>query len=316
MSAARRCFFVGVLLALWVAGCGSADAAGVDDDASVADVVADPAPDPAADPATEAPPDPGADPAADPAVEAVEEVATDVAAEADDVVSDASTDTFPTIQCGVAYPLFPWFDRKCLAATDCAVVFHQINCCGTRVAQGINALGVDAFASAEAVCDSQYPACGCAESPTTADDGNWGFGPDAFGVSCRNGDCYTFVLQAGPPWSGIACGDGKRPCMPGDEVCCVTAPSGDRQCLKASTPCGAANFAATCDGPEDCGPDGACCDPSGVDTGNFCSTGSGCLALELTVCHADADCGAGNACCPTTLKGWAHGACQPGTPCH
>jgi hypothetical protein len=87
-------------------------------------------------------------------------------------------------------------------------------------------------------------------------------------------------------------------------------------CLKVATPCGDTNFAVACDDPEDCGPGGACCDPSGVSTGNFCATGGGCLALELTVCHVDADCGDGNACCPVTFMGWAHRTCQAGRTCH
>jgi hypothetical protein len=232
-----------------------------------------------------------------------------------DLLSD-SQDDFPPVQCGIPYPIFPWFDRKCSQDTDCAVVFHQVDCCGTLTAVGINAAGVEGFVAAEAVCDAQYPACGCAEGPTTAADGNWAFGAEAFGAWCHDGDCFSFVKVPGPPWAGIVCGSGQGTCRPGDEVCCVTSSPMGQACLKVATPCGDTNFAVACDGPEDCGPGGACCDPSGVSTGNFCATGGGCLALELTVCHVDADCGDGNACCPVTFMGWAHRTCQAGRTCH
>src|SRR5689334_17306859 len=41
------------------------------------------------------------------------------------------------VQCTANPPVFPTFDKHCLTTQDCLLVFHQINCCGTRVAIGI-----------------------------------------------------------------------------------------------------------------------------------------------------------------------------------
>jgi hypothetical protein len=98
------------------------------------------------------------------------------------------------VQCGGANPSqFPSFDKSCNADADCSLVFHQVNCCGTKTAIGINNNEAASFAAAEAVCESQYPACGCAEGPTTAEDGKT---PDPSGmiqVHCDAGLCKSFV---------------------------------------------------------------------------------------------------------------------------
>lgn len=250
---------------------------------------------------------------ADPAADASGEAGSDAGPEAtDDLTADASADIDPdTILCGVPYPLFPWFDKSCSSDGDCAIGLHMVNCCGGLSAIGFNASQKDSFAAAEAVCESQYPPCGCMAPPPTAEDGNVSANAGDIEVCCKSGACMTYITTLGPPFSRIPCGQGF--CYPGDESCCVT-PAGQ----SCTTPgaCGTANFAVACDGPEDCGPNAACCMPSGVDFWNFCVSGPQCLALELKVCHVDGDCGDGNACCPASFKGWSYKACQSGGACH
>ncbi len=99
----------------------------------------------------------------------------------------------PEVKCAVSPPVFPTFDRTCSGASDCVVAFHQINCCGTRRAMGIAKGELAAFGQAEAVCESQYPGCGCAQQPTAADDGNSTFDESSIQVTCLMGNCSTFV---------------------------------------------------------------------------------------------------------------------------
>lgn len=92
---------------------------------------------------------------------------------------------------------FPaWLDT-CKVDSDCVVAQHQINCCGTNVALGINACGKDKFAAAEATCEGQYPGCGCASFATLAQDGFSAFGADdIFGAKCTAGLCQSYVKGA------------------------------------------------------------------------------------------------------------------------
>jgi hypothetical protein len=299
-------------------GCGWADS-GAD---LPGDIPADPASENAADPSTDSAIDPSADPAfdpglmdvaVDPSVDPVADVPADTAADIlPETIDDAPGDLPPdgTILCGIPYPLFPWFDKSCVADSDCAIGLHMVNCCGTMHAIGMNQSQKAVFQEAEAVCEGQYPPCGCASQPTLAEDGNTSGSGEDIAVFCKSGDCMTFIASAGWPYSKIPCGFGF--CQPGDESCCVTPSS--QSCTKPDA-CGTSNFAVACDGPEDCGPDAACCMPSGVDFWNFCASGFKCMALELTVCHEDQDCGAGNSCCPAEFKGWSYGSCRVGAVC-
>jgi hypothetical protein len=89
--------------------------------------------------------------------------------------------------------VFPAFDKTCAADDECAVKFHQINCCGTRVAIGINNAGSAAFDEAEAACQAMYPGCGCAQEPTKAEDGKTALDESTIQVACTGGACATFV---------------------------------------------------------------------------------------------------------------------------
>ena len=87
---------------------------------------------------------------------------------------------------------FPLLDKSCSVASDCFVAVHQINCCGTQTAIGLNASSQSAFSSAETQCSGAYPGCGCAQFPTTAEDGR-SEDMGAIQVDCRSGQCFTFV---------------------------------------------------------------------------------------------------------------------------
>lgn len=99
----------------------------------------------------------------------------------------------PAIVCGGDMPVFPEFDRSCAATSDCALVLHQLDCCGSLAALGISADVARLFAAAEAVCRLQYPECDCAPKPTVADDGNSSPDTDAIAVTCLEGQCRSVV---------------------------------------------------------------------------------------------------------------------------
>lgn len=99
----------------------------------------------------------------------------------------------PAIMCGGDDPFFPEFDRSCTVVDDCTFVFHQIDCCGSLLAWGLNGEAGKLFGEAEAECMAQYPACRCAPMPTIADDGKTVDDPSLLEVTCMEGECRTFV---------------------------------------------------------------------------------------------------------------------------
>lgn len=88
---------------------------------------------------------------------------------------------------------FPSFEKGCAAAADCVIALHQVNCCGTLTAIGLNASEQAAFDAAENTCRMQYPGCGCAQSPTTTEDGKMSMDDSLIQVDCKNGQCSTFL---------------------------------------------------------------------------------------------------------------------------
>jgi hypothetical protein len=89
--------------------------------------------------------------------------------------------------------VFPTFDKSCSGVAECAIAIHTTDCCGNSVALGINVAETEAFAAAEAICDMQYPACGCPSGPTMAEDGQPVLDPMGLAVDCLEGLCTTFV---------------------------------------------------------------------------------------------------------------------------
>lgn len=95
------------------------------------------------------------------------------------------------ISCVGTMPHFPEFDRSCSTASDCSLVAHTTNCCGTRLAMAIAASATPAFDSAESICDAQYPACGCAAQGVQVEDGTqvgWSWQAEVK-ASCDSGSC-------------------------------------------------------------------------------------------------------------------------------
>jgi hypothetical protein len=98
-----------------------------------------------------------------------------------------------SVQCVGNTPMFPMFDKTCTVAADCVTALHMINCCGTLTAIGINVAEKPAFDAAESTCQMQYPGCGCAQFPTTTEDGKMSMDDNQIQVACSNGQCMTFL---------------------------------------------------------------------------------------------------------------------------
>lgn len=96
------------------------------------------------------------------------------------------------VHCDSDPPVFATFSKQCSADTDCAVVLHQINCCGNKVAWGIHTLVTGVFLETEAACASQYPKCKCAQQMTTAEDDK-AAQDDGFAVKCDKGLCKSLA---------------------------------------------------------------------------------------------------------------------------
>lgn len=203
-----------VALTVLLLACGSAANTPVSPDVPDATVAAD-APDGAGDTASDAVSDTAIDAAVDtlpetsPPADAPDTALGD--APLGDVLSDtggsdtvaadcpAGTDAVPAPQCsGSAAQFFPTFSKACSADSDCIVAQHQINCCGTKLAWGLAATEKCAFAAAEAVCESQYPGCGCPQFMTQAEDGYATFTEQDFGVRCTAGQCRSYIKDAKP----------------------------------------------------------------------------------------------------------------------
>lgn len=105
----------------------------------------------------------------------------------------SGTDGGDVVMCTGATPSFPSFDKTCSTAADCFIGLHQINCCGSIKAIGINQAEKSRFAADEKICESQYPGCGCPGAPTVAEDGKFESGTRMIGVECPAGKCMTLV---------------------------------------------------------------------------------------------------------------------------
>ena len=112
--------------------------------------------------------------------------------------TDTTSDTTSGVQCDDPKGSFPALAKACTSDTDCFVAQHQINCCGTKLAIGLAHSDKAAFEAAEAVCQSQYPGCGCAQFETMAEDGYSSFTDGDFAATCQAGLCRTSVPSAKP----------------------------------------------------------------------------------------------------------------------
>lgn len=232
----------------------------------------------------------------------------------------ACTEMACPIMCGGAAgtTAFPEPADTCVADADCAVVLHQINCCGTQEAWGISASAVPEFEANEAICEAQYPKCGCAMFQATADDGSKGWATEDFVAVCDAGTCKSqgaTGCHAGlqctngalclSPGASIGCGMCMQPDMEGVPTCtddascqatdptaiCVPSTIADCLCSPAMLCKPGCTSDASCAEGETCGADMHCSAKScAADMDcpiNFaCAAGS----CERKACSANAEC--------------------------
>ena len=107
--------------------------------------------------------------------------------------------------------------------------------------------------------------------------------------------------------TGVPCGTSE--CAPCADQFCDTADFGKSGACRAHVAAMYQQFG--CDGPEDCGAQGAlgaCCMIEGI--GSACS-GAGCGANAVFMCHGDGDCAPGEHCC-ALASGTTYSACRSG----
>lgn len=125
------------------------------------------------------------------------------------------------VMCSASPPSFPAFEKGCTTTDNCLLVSHQTNCCGSILMMGINHAEADRFAALEKVCESQYPACGCASSTVAAEDGTTV--PLAAAakivVTCDTGKCVS-------QYSGQTFGCGTSTCTDMQYCSTVTSATG------------------------------------------------------------------------------------------
>jgi hypothetical protein len=83
---------------------------------------------------------------------------------------------------------FPAFADACSSLSDCVMVLHQLDCCGSLAAIGINVAVRNDFDVAEQTWQASCPACGCAQQPTNAQDGNVASSIASIHVACAKPD--------------------------------------------------------------------------------------------------------------------------------
>lgn len=101
------------------------------------------------------------------------------------------------LQCGDP-SLFPGVSKACVADMDCALVYDQLDCCGSLKAIGVSKDSVEAFGQTEAMCVALFPGCGCAPDPTIAEDGHIQQDSDVIAVRCVDKLCQSEIPVAMP----------------------------------------------------------------------------------------------------------------------
>src|SRR5204863_674199 len=113
------------------------------------------------------------------------------------------------VRCTGPDPTFPTFEKGCTNDASCVLVRHTTSCCGSQLFMGINHSELARFQAAESICDSQYPACGCASQGADAEDGTlvpWG-SENLIAVSCLNGTCLSHYTGKTFPCGTTTCTD-------------------------------------------------------------------------------------------------------------
>ena len=81
--------------------------------------------------------------------------------------------------------------RECSVDSDCTVVMHQMDCCGTVAAVAVSTASAASFAQDEAACASAFPHCGCFSNGSFADDGTQGTSDASARARCLAGRCTS-----------------------------------------------------------------------------------------------------------------------------
>jgi len=126
-------------------------------------------------------------------------------------------------------------DRSCQSTADCFAAVHQTNCCGQRAYLGLHTSAQSTYSSLEPQCEQTYPACGCAETQPTTDDGSVLRFNQMPGVACVQGVCTTFVPDCAAPCpTGTTCFS----CLSHSTTfaACTTMCAGSSACHDASLP--------------------------------------------------------------------------------
>ncbi len=97
------------------------------------------------------------------------------------------------VDCSKQPVVFPDFNRSCTSDSECAAETHQVDCCGTMVITGVGQSETVAYTAAEKLCESQYPACGCAAQQTRTDSGQTVTDPSKVRAVCQKGICTTYL---------------------------------------------------------------------------------------------------------------------------
>lgn len=123
-----------------------------------------------------------------------EDTASDTAGSSD-VGSGSCDDGTGPLACNDGYEL-PSFDKCCETAADCALVYHQRDCCGSMNAIGVNSDEVARFDELHPECRGSYPGCGCPAMNTLAEDGSTADIGQTITVDCVQNACVTAVSES------------------------------------------------------------------------------------------------------------------------
>jgi len=115
-----------------------------------------------------------------------------------DAGSDASGDGGLGLDGGVGScqgspSIFNDIIKGCTVSAGCVVAFHQLDCCGSLMAVGINHASVNAFDADEAKWRMSCPACGCAARETVSEDGRMSNNQSDFRAECVNNVCRSYL---------------------------------------------------------------------------------------------------------------------------
>jgi hypothetical protein len=155
--------------------------------------------------------------------------------ECDGIICEGADSTFATI------------DKSCQTSTDCVLVEHLSDCCGSMLIMAINHGAEATFASAETQCNASQPVCECAPQDTALEDGTRvGIGDISYASVCLDGQCRSTYVGG-----SFACGDircteqqqctlvsGGQPDSGTSASCSSLGDCKSCDCLPASAGCG------------------------------------------------------------------------------